>query len=169
MRSSRCAAPAAAAAAAAAAAVAVAAPPVGRRAVWSVGTHPQRTRLPEAQRVAQALREAGIIGDSAADTGKAVALFCSSEVGLTSMVRQLEPDLHIDGNVETLRCATRERFPIAPSRNSLPHPRWWRRALQATPLAKKTRMLHVGAARGAGLKPAVEHTTAVSAFLANAA
>ena len=57
------------------------------------------------QRVAQALREAGAVGQTATDAGKAVALFCSSALGLTSMVRQLEPDLHIDGSAENLRCA----------------------------------------------------------------
>ena len=59
------------------------------------------------QMVAQVLREAGIVGESAADAGKAVALFCSSEIGLTSMVRQLEPDLHIDGSTDALRCGPR--------------------------------------------------------------
>ena len=54
--------------------------------------------------MAQALREAGAVGQTATDAGKAVALFCSSALGLTSMVRQLEPDLHIDGSVENLRC-----------------------------------------------------------------
>jgi hypothetical protein len=55
------------------------------------------------QGVIRALREAGLVGDSAAESNKAAALFCSSIVGQTSMVRQLEPSVHIDGSVESLR------------------------------------------------------------------
>ena len=37
--------------------------------------------------------------------------------------------------------------------------------MQKTPLAKKTRMLHVGASKGAGLSSFVEHAQSVSAFV----
>lgn len=82
--------------------------------------------------VIRALREAGLVGDSAAESNKAAALFCSSIVGQTSMVRQLEPSVHIDGSVESLR------------------------SLQSTPLVKQTRLIYVGCAVGKELFPCVE-------------
>jgi hypothetical protein len=95
-----------------------------------------------AQRVIQILREAGVVGDVSTAANKACALFCSGVVGLTSMVRQLEPDLHIDASVESLS------------------------TLQATPLVNTTKMVHIGRGeRPAGLNACVEYAAAASAVL----
>jgi hypothetical protein len=93
------------------------------------------------QRVTQILREAGIVGDVSTAANKACALFCSGVIGLTSMVRQLEPDVHIDASVESLK------------------------TLQATPLVKTTRMVHIGSERPAGLNACVEHAVAADTVL----
>ncbi len=46
----------------------------------------------------------GVCGRGKGQVSPHRVLFCGTTVGSTSMVRQLEPDLHIDGDVDTVCC-----------------------------------------------------------------
>ena len=49
-----------------------------------------------------ALEEAGVLGSGPGQVRPHRLLFCSTPEGKTSIVRQIEPDLHIDGSGATI-------------------------------------------------------------------
>eukprot|EP00241_Pyramimonas_parkeae_P012707 CAMPEP_0114260102 /NCGR_PEP_ID=MMETSP0058-20121206/20275_1 /TAXON_ID=36894 /ORGANISM="Pyramimonas parkeae, CCMP726" /LENGTH=276 /DNA_ID=CAMNT_0001375249 /DNA_START=50 /DNA_END=880 /DNA_ORIENTATION=+ len=60
------------------------------------------------ERVQAAIQEAGLAGPSKTQVGSACiplqrVLFCGTSVGCTAIVRQLEPDLHIEGSAEVVK------------------------------------------------------------------
>ena len=54
-----------------------------------------------------ALEDAGLIGFAPGQIKPHRMLFCSTLEGKVSIVRQLEPDLHIDGHPNTVRLPSR--------------------------------------------------------------
>ncbi|OVA11170.1 hypothetical protein BVC80_1741g182 [Macleaya cordata] len=75
------------------------------------------------ERVLLALEEAGVF--TSAGLVKDKVLFCSTENGRTSFVRQLEPDWHIDSNPEIISQLSRfikYQLHISPSRSELTAP-----------------------------------------------
>ena len=57
-----------------------------------------------------ALEFCGMLGPEKDQIRPQRLLFCSTSVGKASLVRQLEPDAHIDGNTTTVSCSIRFIF-----------------------------------------------------------
>ena len=64
-----------------------------------------------------ALEDAGLIGHNAGQIKPHRVLFCSTLEGKVSIVRQLEPDLHIDGHSTTVRLPSFPPCPLPPPKD----------------------------------------------------